>query len=251
MTTPIPATKTNELLQEASELLLNSSRYHSMNEWVHKRLQREAENLMQADAFGAHILLGKLHESCGNVEEMRHHYENASKIGDKSVASGFLTAGMVNTGNFSEAQKHYIAAGNPVYGNFLEDRQLGLACFAIMQVVEYLKQAERMQLDLTGFPSDTFHRIAYVMEKTGMTDAALAEMLDIAGEVMRRHSLFYKNALPDIEVDDQSSAPCIYATYRFEISPSEAADMYDELTSSIVSKMDHIPDGFHVSFRSA
>lgn len=250
MTAAAPATKSSALINEANSFLLSLTRHCDPANWTAKRLQREASLLMQADAFSAHLLRGKVHEFCGEAESMEYHYNNAMKLENPTVAAGFMSAGKCNLGYFSDAQAYFAQAGNPAGGLMPEDMRIGLACFAIMKTSEYLKVANKMQLDLTGYPTELVHRAVGVMKDAGLRDADLAEMLDIAGGVMREHNLFYQNHLPDIDIDDQSDTPCIYATYRFGVTVKEAADLYDEMVERLVDKMAVIPDAFHIRFRA-
>lgn len=250
MTAAAPATKSNELIEEANSFLLGLTHHCDPANWMAKRLQHEAGKLMHVDAFSSHLLLGKVHEFCGEAERMVHHYKNAMQIGSPTIAAGFLSAGKCNLGYFAEAQAYFSLAGNAESGLLPEDFRLGLACFGFMKTSEYLKVAKKMQLDLAGYPTDLVRRAVNVMNAAGLRDADLAEMLDIAGEVMRENRLFYQNDLPDIEIDDQSDTPCIYATYRFGVSVKEAADLYDEMVERLVNKVSVIPDAFHIRFRA-
>lgn len=253
MITPAPATIAKELQDRLTPYMLAGGVYRHVDDFEIRSLINDARKLIKADAASGYLFLALIYQLCGDATVARYHLENARKLNHDNQYEGASNSILINLGYFSEAQSHYRLFADPCYGQFLVAGMSGLACGAFHTVDSFVKQAEKMQLDLTNVPVTRVAHAAKVLENNSITDDLTGKIIDVAGEVMREYRIFYSNELPDIDVVDGfgENPDCVYMTYYVGVSAGVAAEMYSKLADRLCDRFSELPAAFHVGFRSA
>lgn len=251
-----PATIASDLLGRINAILGRLDGYMDEDDALLAELIRETKKLVAVDPITGHIMYARIWQLAGNIDKARHHLDNAKKLTGRIEAEHASVPIFCNLGFFSDALVSARVAYHPATGcGFLiAEAILGIACCAFRTFDAFLTQAEEMKMDLSAITKnrEVIARAARVLEAAGVTDDAVAKMIDIAGEVMRDHRLFYQGATPDVDIDDRSGAGnCVYVTYRVRATPAEAAGLYTEMAEKMMARIHPVPSAFHVSLRAA
>ncbi len=117
-----------------------------------------------------------------------------------------------------------------------------------------------MSISVTKFNNDEVHtnRIALLrkvantsvvntLDATQTSDKQIATMLDCAGIVLRRHSLFPQS--PAFPFNLTNGNGMVHARINVAAPLEQVTQMNLQLAELIGEKMDDIPNGFHVNFK--
>lgn len=247
-----PETIANQLDSVIAGLLADATHYFDHSSLEIRRLIADAKKLINADAYQGYVALGNIHHLCGDFDQMRRFHKNADQLKYNVDTHGWWTACECNLGFISVAQDHFEIVANPKNGSFTQAFHLGFACGAFQLLGEYIEQADKMKLDLSGLPVSLAMKARSVLSNAGITDAHVAEMLDLAGEVLREDRVFFAGDpanLVKIEEGDSLDSSCVHMTFRIPLSGKEVAGMATRLTDKIAERIERIPDQFQVSFR--
>jgi hypothetical protein len=87
-----------------------------------------------------------------------------------------------------------------------------------------------------------------IADELGVTDANIAAMVDVAGELLRENKLFWQHTLPDITLLDASQGgPSLGIEYRVGVPPEQATQLGWRLTEQLIERgLDH--NGVYVAF---
>ncbi|MCK9380826.1 MAG: hypothetical protein M0P95_07135 [Sulfuritalea sp.] len=219
-------------------------------------LTRETKKLVTVDPIAGHLMYARVAQLAGNIDKVRHHIDNAKALTGRLEAARAAVPVFGNLGLFSDALAAARIAYHPITGCgwLCADVVVGISNCAFRTFDDFLTQAEEMKIDLSAITEDrkVIARAARVLEAAGVTDDAVARMIDIAGEVMRDHRLIYQGQTPDVDIDDRPGlGNCVYVTYRVRATAAEAADLYAEMVEKITDRINPIPSAFHVSLRAA
>lgn len=244
------ATIATELSDVVGGLLANSIAYRNPNEFQIKQLFAEAKKLIAVDAISGHIITGLIYQLCGDTDMMRYHMENASRLGNPIDVMQARAVGECNLGYFSVAAMYFEGAAEPKRGGFTSAFGLGLVCGAFHKLSAFISEAEKMKIDLQNLPVSEVRRAEKVLLDGHVTDEQIGVILDLAGEVLRSKSLFYAEDLPEIDIADCSwdFPKCVYLRYRVQAAPADVAQMTDALAEKVASRIEQVPDAFHVAF---
>lgn len=80
-----------------------------------------------------------------------------------------------------------------------------------------------------------------------VSDASVAEILDVAGEVLRSRRLFYVNAHPEVDVVRLGGDRIVHLVFRLAQSAREVAQANWQL-ADLMAQRDKISPSVHVSF---
>jgi hypothetical protein len=116
----------------------------------------------------------------------------------------------------------------------------------------HLEKARAMQLDLSGLDVKTAESAARLLDEQNVAESDLGAFLDIAGEVLRTHRLYFLGESPDVLVfDEPENTPFIRLTYRVGVPSKAAHDLYWQFIDRLTTRMDRPPGIASVAFRSA
>jgi hypothetical protein len=251
MTSQLPATISNDLINQTNLLLQSTGHYLDESNLDIRRLLAAAKKLMAVDAFESHIAHAIIYQICGNVDKVKDHLRIAEKLGNPLRTKEIATVTNINLGFFSEAQRSYKQYGRPQSGNFLESINAGYASLSFQQICEFLDEAKKMNIDLNNVDLETAQKVNNVLQSAGVSQKDLSAMIDIVGEILRENKLFYLNNLPDIFVEaDTMGSPCVFITFFIKESYENAAKLYETFIDRLILRFGHIPEALHVSIQS-
>jgi hypothetical protein len=203
---PALATKTAELLERLEHLRTTPE----IDPFTLKRLQREAHNLLKADAFSAYQILGALEGFTGNIKEMRRNYEIARSLAlterDKSRVLHNYTVSLSDTGYFSEAallqaeSHHQIETAKFDLSHPVQDH---LRAGLFHQVAQYAEQATNLDDKLFFY----ILSVTQFMDKHEVSDQELQRLIEIAVSVLHEHQFFnfyFRNIIIEFAADESS-----------------------------------------------
>ena len=109
-----------------------------------------------------------------------------------------------------------------------------------------------MEIDLNQIDHNTAEEANKIFKSSGLNQSQFAEILDLVGETLREHKVFYVNEIPLINIDTNPiNIPCIYITFFIKESLIETSKIYNSFISKLISKYEDIPDSVHISIQSA
>lgn len=190
---------------------------------------------------GAAILCwGMLAHLQGDADHAKSLYDNSRKNGVAAeIAADAKFTAFCNLVYASRAQP--LIAG--LFG--AEQLNIGaglpqvLSTGAISHAARMLEQAERANIGLSNVDQIAVMReIVSELTRLGASDAELAAAIDCAGEVLRKRRLFWQDRAPRYLYDKGTG--CMGVRYRIDVSPSEAAEMNEELTDLLIDRNVHL-----------
>jgi hypothetical protein len=246
-----PKTKVNEIGNEIRELLMASSRYLDRNDFAVRLLLKKCAELTKVDAALGHVTTALAHQLYGDAEGMEYHFLNAKRL--KPDQDGqfdhFWAQACANLGRFSKAQALLKQTLLPELGFFTYRALLAPPIGAFHLLLEHFDGALRMNVQLPDdFPIDAVRHATTLLDRDGTSDSDVAAMLDLMGEVLRDRQLFFLGYGPKWDVIEHPDLQMVHFLFQVDATPTEVADMNFDLATRIADRLEHIPEGFHVSF---
>jgi len=206
--------------------------YLNADSFEFKWLLRECDKLAKADAYHASLAKCWVWQLAGNLDEALYWVSNASKFPEDGARSSILEAAVhVNLGYFSRGAGVFDGLPPDLWSNREEFSQLGLLCGSFGAVIE---AAEGMQLAEEELPLvETARRCAMVMKVLGVSENKMRAVLDAAGEVLRRHQLYFSDNAPVVySIADEDGAGVLY-----QLRIRADARTADQLTDEVIDLM--------------
>jgi hypothetical protein len=251
MRVALPATIADDVLGTLADLVLKARGYLTSDDFRLRRLEVDIDKLMRVDAVNGHIAKAGLFHLLGDDRSARYHVECAGRLKSDPAVDSTLTTILANLGFFSESQLAFRRAADPRRGDYSTAIRFGLCCGAFNATCELMEQAERL-----GFatPSDVA-QIALtaqsVLASEQVSDNAIGEILDFAGELMRSERVFYQGVRPEINVvNDSDLGRCVYFLLPLPVEVGRVADLQFVLVDRLVERFPVLPNSFSVGFRS-
>jgi len=178
--------------------ILHRGVYASPNEFDVRFLKRELEKLRDADVAFGWALFGSYNVLLGDLSETERCFSASFRLASVPAASGNYHASLCNLGYFNRAHHYFVEKGRPELGILSHMRDEAASTGSFQTAVAYSKEAESMGIALGPELNDRYVRAAKVLANAGVSDDDVTRHLDFAGEVLRRHKLFFIN---DIQVN--------------------------------------------------
>jgi hypothetical protein len=151
-----------------------------------------------------------------------------------------------NLGFATRGLEQYCKVGSPVTGSFTQCVPAGISVGAIRTIGRFLSQAETMHLsNMDGVPVELLRTAERILQEENAEDEAIARVLDVAGSVVREYGLVH---VGHVMLDASAMANCVKLRYRFAISPSQAAWLYNEFLDRLYDEDVAVPSAFAVAF---
>jgi hypothetical protein len=247
-----PQANSEEVFAEIGAVLRRLTHYLSPGEWDIKRLNKMAEQLLNADEAVGSNALATVWQMTGDRNKAVRHIDNAIEhAGNKPFHVAAKVSILCNLGYFSEALAIFKEYSAPEKGNMTNAWKRGYLCGAFRTMNSYLPKAKKMQFELGALDIDTAVRAANVTEKAGVSDEDVAKVLDVAGAVLRKHKLFFVGEGLRVNVFDTEADhdPFIEISFDLEVSSSEAHSLYQEFVDQVTQNVPVVPSVVTVSFR--
>lgn len=252
MPAPIPKLKADSVIDQVNSIILAATTYLPPDDMVVRRLLREAEDSITASPAAGHSALACVYQLVGDAEKAKHHSDNAIRLSGDLVFVVNRSSILANLGLASEGQQSFKAVIPPEKGwtKFIWNQGLVLGAYRMMN--DALVTARRLMLDLEQIDTQTVERAAQVMEKLNISDADVALILDAAGEILRKHRLFYVGKAPRVDIwDGDGRMPFIRVTFKTSVSQQAAHDMYMELVDKVLERSPRAHSAVSVEFEGA
>lgn len=175
---PVLATKTSEILKELDDL---RSKRKKVDTFTLQRLQKEAEKLLQVNAFHAYQILGAIASFRNKKDEVQANYEKALKLApadeDRAITLNNYATSIGIMGYFSEAVTLSLKASN------------------FSSSFQFIEQSINKLIKV-----GLFHRAAELISQLDSFDSTLSTLILRAMQFMDRHSVSDEELQQVIEV---------------------------------------------------
>lgn len=253
MTRIQPQTVADKLTKEINEFLDEITHTDSYNKVVFAKLIKQAIELQGkgCQVIEGCVLRSTLYSGSGQFSEAEKMFANIRANNGHAQARAAQFHHLVNHGFASEALKHAdLFFTNCAHYNFVEIAELVMSAGGFNKVVEKLAISQRNQevLKMTTTVLEIAKQGGEVLTLLEVSDAQIAAMLDLAGEILRANKLYWQGHMPDMHVLlPENGGPALMYDYRVFVSPQESARMNWELTETLVGHDLDIP-GIHIGF---
>lgn len=253
MTRIQPQTVTDKLAKEVDEFLAGVKHTDSYNKMVFTRLMKQAIELQSkgGQVIEGCVLRSFLYSSTGQFAAAEKMLDNVKANNGHSQARAAKFHQLVNHGFATEALEHAdLFFANRAQYSFVEIAKSVMAAGGFSKVVEHLELSQRNQevLKMTTTVLNIARQGGEVLKLLEVSDAQIAAMLDLAGEILRANKLYWQGDMPDMHVLlPENGGPALMYDYRVFVSPQESARMNWELTEALVGHDLDIP-GIHIGF---
>lgn len=228
------ATIANEVGRSIDALVLGATDYLPDPSFTVRSLDHEVEKLFKADAFSASLKRGLLYQLYGSAKDAIYWIDNARKLRSDPTARLVTDATEAvissNLGHFSQASRLLIGLGKESWrGEVI----LLFLCGAWSELSELEDVALEPPVDEASAKAvATARRCFMTLQQVGVTQAQVQAMLDVAGEVLREHRMFFLGDQPIVrECDD-----VVLYQLRVPAQPVEALAMTDEVIERLVDR---------------
>jgi Tfp pilus assembly protein PilF len=252
MTAPTPKTKAQTVLEDINNVVTEATHYLAPDDWNVRRLLRLTDELIRVEPATGHSAKGGVYQLTGDVERVNYHDDNAIALAPSDATfDANKCSHLSNLGFFSEAQKYFDRGVNPERGKMTQTWHRGYLCGAFQTMVRHLDKARNnMKLDLEGLDTDTAERAAKVLGKRGASDSDVAEVLDLAGQVLRADSLFFVGPCPCVGVFDHAGhEPFVEITFDLDASTKQVHELYRRFVDLMTEELPATPSPLSVVFR--
>lgn len=244
-----PATIANDLNDRISDFTTNLNSYMDVNSLEAKRLVLDAKKLIQANAAEGHLALAQIYHLCGDVDSMRHHFDNASKLSNNLEFYGVRSACESNLGFMSEAQRFFAKVAEPTRGFLPKCFEIAIGCGAFSLLNDYIDKAEIMGIQFPDSIAVDAKRIAKVLAEAEISDIYVANLLDIAGDIMRARKISFAGSSSTMITVENGNDPYVVYGFTIRLPGDCVAEMSEELADRIARSPLPIYDQFSVTFR--
>lgn len=245
-----PITISSELIDRIDCVYATQSVLLDRNDLTYRRLIRDCNNLKHADAVEGWIIHGLCELLVGDDVSLRSCFDNARAVAGASndKCDFMFMQALIRIGCRAEALDLFRRIGVPEAGLFGQCAVIGEWIGAYELVDTMHQRAQEMNLE---FQSDAdfaqIHRIRDVLHADGISDADVAQFLDIASRPLWERRLIQKghNAC----VLDLDGRDVVMVTFDVDADGTTLADMTFEL-AEMVAVVPEWKSTFHVSYRA-
>ncbi len=243
MTTAVLKSKGPELLAEISNFvskahcfLLPGDKSIFLQTWI-----REIEKVMKIDAVHGSLLKAKLGEAHGDIEQVDYWLNNAQRLGVKpyQMAVNMLVA-YCNLGYGSKALQVFRDHVDISHGNIGDTIWLTPGVGAFKYMKHLMEQAKRGNVELPETNLALSQSVADLLALSDVSDDACAQVIDVAGEVMRKRKIFWLGDMANFVLDHESSS--VLMRFSVDASYQEASAMSTEAVELLIDRnLDTLP----------
>lgn len=214
------------------ELLLKSGTQYTQDDASLGRLEHQAKQLSKANPKDGYLILAAASMLKGNFNEMRERYKIACNQGLSAGQKINYATTLSHAGFFSEAAPLVKGAASTFSTPFFLVLKAAL-CFQFRFATEIFDRAISQNLTPSESDIDVRSQFGDVTRIAGVDDMVLAQLADLAGEVMREHHVFFKN-FPKLSFSSNDNGiEFVIASFPVPTSFEDASEM----TLSFAEKM--------------
>ena len=228
---PHPKTIHDELVA-ALNALIAEGRLVANTDMRWKRIQRETNALMKADACLAWVTLGDLHSMSGEKSQMDACFKNALKIRHDELLYEHWAASLLNIGQVLEAQQLLAERCSPRLGKFTSKISLIQASGAFHLLHSAYEEAKVVGVDVSAYRDDIERTAAIVklLDEAGLSDEDVGRAIALVVQLIVKRGYFAHGA-PIISVADE---PGVFRGVTFMLRTPFTGNEFLELAQDIV-----------------
>lgn len=157
---------------------------------------------------------------------------------------------LTNYSRCKDAQRIFKKYGAPRESLFSYFAQFAFAIGAFGLAAQFVHEASKMRLtNLETVPLEKIMAANDLLSHFGVTDNQAAEVLEVAGDVLRSHGLMFEGPGPVVDVlDVPGEIRAVHLTYEISAAPSVAASIAFDFIEQIEFRNVSIPSALHISF---
>ena len=237
--TPAPATTASRLVDRLRSVVL----VDEPDDLVLRRIEREAQGLMAADAVGAHTALGVLASLRGSAEDVRYHNDIALQQSGRSAdALNNYSVCLLQIGEAVEAVEFAREASQRAPDNDVVLRQ---SILAAIESAHFREARDLCARWATLFPDrpvpyeSPARGLAGAVERGAFREESARETLRIAQEIRNTANV---RRVETAVVEDCTEPDSFLYKLHVLASPAAAADLNEQLADRIVTRPDLMAD---------
>ena len=239
MSQVVGATKGSELLGLTQRLVVEGSNFSAPNSFEVRRLRAEIDKLNHANAAEASLCRAVLATACGDWPDSQRWVLNARNLGMvwESASVGFVSAS--NLGYFGEAAAMYPSVVGVMSAPAADHLAQGLICASFRALIDAVAPLQRAKIEIGELHTQAVEvamKAHAVITRLGVTEADVQAVLNVAGEVLREHRLFWLDKEPRIDmIDDEDGAALMYQ-FRIGVDAKRANNLTDEVLMIMIER---------------
>ncbi len=241
---PVPETLAAEIQESLNQLLFQSEKFR---DWESPEIQTiidSLQKLKKIDARMAYCQLGTLSAICARVDDLFDYYSKAAHLPDLQSTNSDFYLSFCNAGLYGKAHELGSWLLSPKRGFFPKFWNRVASFGQILEVSKLLPDAKRTYPDLAAGDFAVVVDAASVMSLRGFDDDKIFVLLDLMGEVQRKHGTMFAGDVGfSIRVmRPPEDEPYLYLTIPVNESMDYVHAMNRDLTRLIVERL---PDGIY------
>lgn len=227
----------NELIERGKFISPNSPEITALIDQIKLLAHADYDEALKLEALVLH-LTGNLAGALKALGEM--------KVYDEITHFIILT----NFSRCREAQLLFARYGAPKDSQFSFYARFAFAIGAFNSAAKFVPLARSMRLtNLDSLPLEKIMAASALLNEFGVTDSKAAEIMEVAGDVLRSRGLMFQGAGPRVDVIDvPGELRTVHLTYEVAAAPSAAASMVFDFIDLIEERRVSLPGAMHVSF---
>lgn len=206
-----------------------------------KVLERKAEQLSAANAIEGSSAKVAIAQLKGDWEECQRWIRNLRLLHARGDADRNELIAASNLGFFTRAQE--------VFGAVIDDGgydylPAGVICGSFKAMNEGYRKATKAGMTLpddSGRVEALARNADSVMQRIGATEAQLARMLDIAGEVTRENRLLWESDAPLLYAIDTPDHAALLVEFELGVSIKVAVELTDQVIDRAIRRGHDVP----------
>ena len=239
MSAPVPLELATRLHAEVNEFARSITHLGKYDKFTVARLLRECDLLAKTNATLASVERAVIYSTVGQPEEFERWARNLEQLKEFNEARLVRFSHLINYGYASKA----LAIAEEVFAhpagrNLMFIVNCVAAAGGFQTAATAIEDSIKNQIVLQQTTSlNSLRNTASVLKELKVSDEQLALMLDVAGEMLRKHSLYWQDTAPQIlGVQNPDGAPYFSLNYRVAIDSDEAAAMTWQLTEALIDR---------------
>jgi len=240
MAAPRAQTIESDVSKSLDNWITAATSYMDAQSFEFKSFQRSVDKLNNADAYAASLLRATVFQFAGDIENATYWINNMRALSRDTAAPSRLEAVIFsNLGYFSQASKSLktldatdqVRSANMLYLS---------ACYP--ELVALRREHSEADGGLEQV-ADLAEECQMTLDQLKIRPDVVREMLDLAGEVLRKHRLFFIGQVPVVH----ALGDCFLYELKIDVEPAAATDMTDEVIAMMVERDLDVP-GLSFSF---
>jgi hypothetical protein len=244
MTRPVPATIENSIRERLSATLHSAIRYADPASFSIKSMLNDAEKLIAVDPPNGSLVKAEIYHLCGDIGQFDKWLDNARRLGAGPQADRSAMYVRSNLGYFSASVRAFEQLVVVESGVLSDVFAFGLVICSYRRMGDAAASAAKAKMELgmdSGYFIDTARKGVDVLNKLGINEGQVQSVLDVAGEVLRRHNLFWMERGPVVRFSDAAESPGLLYQMYVGVPPAEALQLTDEVLELLFERDLYLP----------